>query len=272
MPRKFKTVDYEATLDQSVSIRECLPPEPLARFIAQVITELDLSEIYAAYGRRGGTAIAPEVLLGLLFYGYASGVFSSRKLEQASRESIPFRFLSGHLHPDHDTIANFRRRFLGPIKGLFVQVLLLAVDAKVLSLDDISVDGTKIHADASKSKAVSYGHLVTLRAALTAEVEELLRLGEAADGPGRPDSLDVTAELDRRREKLAHLAQAETVLRARAEERYQLEQVAYEAKLAERAARQQQSGRKPGGRVPQPPFWPSEITTSTTSQTPSRGS
>ena len=175
MPRKFKTVDYEATLDQRVSIRECLPPEHLARFIAQVITELDLSEIYAGYGRRGGTAIAPEVLLGLLFYGYASGVFSSRKLEQASRESIPFRFLSGHLQPDHDTIASFRRRFLGPIKALFVQVLRLAVDAKVLTLDDISLDGTKLHADASKSKAVSYGHLVTLRAALTAEVDELLR-------------------------------------------------------------------------------------------------
>lgn len=254
MPRKFKTVDYEATLDQRVSIRECLPPGHLARFIAEVITELDLSEIYAAYGRRGGTAIAPEVLLGLLFYGYASGVFSSRKIEQASRESIPFRFLSGHLHPDHDTIANFRRRFLGPIKALFVQVLLLAVEAKVLSLDDISIDGTKIHADASKSKAVSHGHLVRLQAALTAEVDELLRLGEAADGPVRPDVLDITAELDRRQETLAHLAQAEIVLQARAEERYQLEEAAYEAKMAERAARQRQSGRNPGGRVPQPPF------------------
>ena len=92
MPRKFKTVDYEATLEQKVSIRECLPPEHLARFIAQVLTQLDLSEIYGAYGRRGGTAIAPEVLLGLLFYGYATGVFSSRKIEQATYESIPFRF------------------------------------------------------------------------------------------------------------------------------------------------------------------------------------
>lgn len=254
MPRKFKTVDYEATLDERVSIRECLPPEHLARFIAQVITELDLSEIYAAYGRRGGTAIAPEVLLGLLFYGYASGVFSSRKLEQASRESIPFRFLSGHLHPDHDTIASFRRRFLGPIHGLFVQVLLRAVEAKVLTLDDISLDGTKIHADASKSKAVSYGHLVTLRDALTAEVEVLLQLGEAADAPSPLNALEVSAEIDRRRGKLAHLAEAETVLQTRAEERYQLEAAAYEAKMAERAARQRQSGRKPGGRVPQSPF------------------
>ena len=160
MPRKFTTVDYEATLNQKVSLRECLPPEHLARFIAQVITELDLSDIYAAYGCRGGAAIAPEVLLGLVFYGYATGVFSSRKIERATYESIPFRFLAGHLHPDHDTIASFRRRFLDQIKGLFVQVLLLAVETGVLTLDDVSLDGTKIHADASKSRAISYGHLL----------------------------------------------------------------------------------------------------------------
>jgi transposase len=254
MPRKFKTVDYEASLDQQVSLRECLPPEHLARFIAKVISELDLSDIYAAYGSRGGSAIAPEVLLGLLFYGYASGVFSSRKIERATYESIPFRFLSGHLHPDHDTIASFRQRFLEHIKGLFVQVLLLAVAAEVLTLDDVSLDGTKIHADASKSKAISYGHLVNLRAALEAEVEELLRLGEAADGPSLPEAVDVCAEIDRRRQKLAHLTQAEAVLQARAEERYQLEQAEYEAKLAERAAQHQQTGRNPRGQAPKPPL------------------
>ena len=145
MSRKFKTVDYEASLNQQVSLRECLPPGHLARFIARVITELDLQEIYGVYGSRGGVAIAPEVLLGLLFYGYATGVFSSRKIEQATYESIPIRFLSGNLHPDHDTIANFRRRFLEQIKGLFVQVLMRAVETGVLTLDDVSLDGTKIH-------------------------------------------------------------------------------------------------------------------------------
>jgi len=254
MPRTFKTVDYEATLDQKVSLRECLPPEHLARFIAKVIAELDLSAIYAGYGRRGGSAIAPEVLLGLLFYGYANGVFSSRKLERATYESIPFRFLAGHLHPDHDTLASFRQRFLEQIKGLFVQVLLLAVEAEVLTLEDVSLDGTKIHADASKSKALSYGHLVKRRAALEAEVDELLRLGEAADAPSLPEAVDVSAASERRRQKLANLTQAEIVLQARAEDRYQLEQAEYEAKLAERAARQQQTGRKPRGTAPKPPL------------------
>jgi len=254
MPRLFKTVDYEATLDQKVSLRECLPPEHLARFIAKVIAELDLSDIYAAYGSRGGIAIAPEVLLGLLFYGYASGVFSSRKIERATYESIPFRFLAGHLHPDHDTLANFRRRFLDQIKALFVQVLLWAVEAEVFTLADISLDGTKIHADASKSQAISYGHLVKRRAALEAEVAELLRLGEAADAPSLAASVDISAEIERRRQTLTHLTQAETVLQARAEERYQCEHAEYETKLTERAARQQQTGRKPRGPAPKPPL------------------
>ncbi len=237
MPRQFKTVDYEASLDQTVSLRECLPPEHLARFIAQVISKLDLSEIYAAYGSRGGSVIAPEVLLGLLFYGYATGVFSSRQIERATYESIPFRFLSGHLHPDHDTIAAFRQRFLGQIKELFVQVLLLAVEAKQLTLEDVSIDGTKIHADASKSQAISYGHLVKLRATLEAEVEELLRLSTAADASSLPTSMDVSAEIGRRQQRLANLTEVEQVLLARATERYQLEQAEYDAKVAERQAR-----------------------------------
>jgi len=253
MPRKFKTVDYEATLDQRVSIRECLPPAHLCRFIAKVITELDLSAIYGAYGNRGGTAIAPPVLLGLLFYGYATGVFSSRKIEQATYESMPFRFLAGHLHPDHATIASFRRRFLEPIKGLLVQVLLWAVEAEVLTLADISLDGTKLHADASKSKAVSYGHLVKLRTVLEMEVTELLQLAEAADTP-LPEAFDVGSEIKRRQQKLDQLTAAEGVLQTRAQERYEQEKVEYAVKLAERATRAQQTGRKLRGRDPKPPL------------------
>ena len=103
------------------------------------------------------------------------------RLSEPAKKSIPFRFLAGHLHPDHDTIASFRQRFLAQIKELFVQVLLWAVEAEVLTLEDISIDGTKIHADADHSKAVSYGYLVQLRAALESEVEQLLKWGEAAD-------------------------------------------------------------------------------------------
>ena len=134
MTRQFKTVDYEATLNLTVSLREALPPTHLARFVADVISQLDLSPLYARYGTRGGEPFAPEILLGLLFYGYATGVFSSRRIEQATYESLPFRFLAGDLHPDHDTIAHFRKTFLPELKDLFVQVLLLAQAAGVLKL------------------------------------------------------------------------------------------------------------------------------------------
>jgi len=126
MTRKFKTVDYEAALDQTVSLREALPANHLARFVVDIVAELDLAHIYERYGLRGGEAYAPELLLALLFYGYATGVFSSRKIEKATYEMLPFRFVAGGLHPDHDTLANFRKTFRAEIKDLFVQVLLLA--------------------------------------------------------------------------------------------------------------------------------------------------
>ena len=126
MTRQFKTPDYEATLNQTITLREALPLNHLARFVVDVIAQLDLSRIYAGYAPLGGIAFAPEILLGLLFYGYATGVFSSRKIERATYEHIPFRFIASGLHPDHDTIAHFRKTFLAEIQELFVQILLLA--------------------------------------------------------------------------------------------------------------------------------------------------
>src|SRR6184192_4916076 len=164
MKRTFKTVNYEQALDLTVRLGDCLPPNHLARFVVDSVALLDLSALYARYGTRGGEPYAPEVLLGLLLYGYATGVFSSRKIERATYETVPFRFIAGNLHPDHDTLATFRKTFLPELKELFVQVLLLAQVAGALKLGNISLDGTKIHADASKSKAVSYQHLLTLEA------------------------------------------------------------------------------------------------------------
>jgi transposase len=253
MARKFKTVDYEKTLDTTVTLREVLPPDHLARFLVGLIALLDLSCFYAAYGPRGGEAYAPEILLGLLFYGYATGVFSSRGIEKATYESIPFRFLAGGWHPDHDTIADFRKRFLPQITELFVQVLLVARALGELKLGNISLDGSKIHADASKHHAVSYGRLLEMEKQLQAEVEELLALSEQADLEAVPEELNVAAEIALRQTRLLNLAEAKAVLEARAEERYQAEQAEYEAKLKERAEKEQQRGRKLGGRPPQPP-------------------
>jgi transposase len=253
MARKFKTVDYEQSLKQTVTIEECLAPGHLARFIVAIIAMLDLSAIYRQYAPRGGEPYAPEIMLGLLFYGYATGVFSSRKIEEATYESIPFRFIAGGLHPDHDTIANFRKTFLAEIAELFVQVLLVAKEAGVLKLGNISLDGSKIHADASKSKAISYKRLLQLEKQLRAGVEELLALSDRAERGELPEGLDVEAEVIFRRERLANLAQAKAVLDLRAEERYQVEKAEYEAKLRERKERAKRTGRKPRGRTPKPP-------------------
>src|SRR5207245_1299886 len=186
----------------------------------------------------GGDRYAPDVLFGVLRYGYATGVFSPGKIECATYEAVPFRFIAGNLHPDHDTLATFRRTFLPDLKDLFVQVLLLAQEAGVLKLGTISLDGTKVHADASKRKAVSYKRLLEVEAQLRTEVEELFALSEQSDQPEVPDGLVVRDEIARREDRLARLAEAKAVLEARAEERTAAEQTEYEAKLAQRAERE----------------------------------
>jgi transposase len=255
MSRKFRTANYEETLNQTIRLAEALPPEHLARFVVDVISQLDLSKIYERYAPVGGEAIAPEILLGLLFYGYATGVFSSRKIEKASYESIPFRYIAGGLHPDHDTIAHFRKTFLNEIKELFVQILLLAQAAGVLKLGNISLDGSKIHADASKSKAVSYKRLIEIETQLRKEVGELFELGEQVDQGEQqlPEGLILQDEIAIREERLANLAKAKAELEARAQERYEAEQAEYEAKLREREKKARKHHRKPKGRPPQPP-------------------
>jgi transposase len=253
MKRTFKTADYDATLDVTVRLGDCLPPDHLARFVVDTIAHLDLSAIYARYGSRGGQPYAPEILLALLFYGYATGTFSSRKIERATYETVPFRFIAGNLHPDHDTLATFRKTFLPELKDLFVQVLLLAQVAGVLKLGNISLDGTKIHADASKSKAVSYKHLLALETQLRAEVEQLFALSERVDQGEMPDGLVVSDEIAIRQARLARLAEAKAVLQARAQERTATEQAEYDAKMAERAEKARQTGRTPRGRSPKPP-------------------
>ncbi len=253
MARKFKTVDYEEALNITVTLRDCLSPDHLARFIVEAIAKLDLSCFYAHYGSRGGEPYAPEILLGLLLYGYATSVISSRKIEKATYDSIPFRFVAGGLHPDHDTIANFRKTFLPEIKELFVQVLVMAQEAGVLNLENVSLDGSKIHADASKSKAVSYKRLLELESQLSTEVEELFVFLEQADLSELPEGLNIAEEIAFRQARLVNLAQAKAVMEARAEERYQAEKAEYEAKMREREEKAKETGRKPRGPEPQPP-------------------
>jgi len=255
MSRKFKRPDYEATLHTPIQLGDALGADHLARFVVDIISQLDLSKIYAGYAERGGEAIAPEVLLGLLFYGYATGEFSSRRIERASYENLGYRYVAGGLHPDHDTIANFRATFLVELEDLFVQILILAKLAGKLKLGNISLDGSKIHADASKSQAVSYGRLIELEAGLRAEVGKLIEWGEQADqGDIRlPEDLVVQDEITLRKERLENLAQAKAVLEARAKERYAVEKAEYDEKVREREAKARKRRKRPRGREPKPP-------------------
>jgi transposase len=249
----FRPVDRQTGFLLPPSVDEWLPEKHLARFVVEVIDGLDLRVMRGSYRGSGSASYHPSLLLGILVYGYATGVFSSRKLERASYDSVAFRFIAANQHPDHDTIAAFRRRFLQEIEGLFVQVLAVAREMGVLKMGTVALDGTKIHANASRHSALSYEHAGKIEAQLKAEVAELLAKAEAADRADLPDGLSIPDELARREERLAKLAEARAKIEARAQERFEREQAEYEARLAARDAKAAATGRKPRGKPPQPP-------------------
>src|SRR4051794_36877742 len=248
----FRLVDRDTGFLLPPSVDEWLPERHLARFVVEVIEGLDLRAMIGRYRGGGEAAYHPRLLLGILVYGYATGVFSSRKLERATYDSVAFRFIAANQHPDHDTIAAFRRRFLPQLEALFVQVLL-AREMGVLQLGTVALDGTKIHAHASRHSALSYAHAGQIEAQLRAEVAELLAKAEAADGADLPDGLSIPEELARREQRLAEIARARAVIEARARERHAREQAEYDAKIAARAAKAAATGQKPRGRPPVPP-------------------
>jgi transposase len=253
MSGRFVPVDRNTAYLLPPSVQEWLPENHLARFVVEIVEQLDLTKLTAAYGGRGSEAFHPAMLVAVLFYGYATGVFSSRQLERATYDSVAFRYVAANRHPDHDTIATFRKRFLPEVSGLFVQILAVAQQMGVLKVGKVSLDGTKVHANASKHSALSWEHASKIEVQLQAEVQELLRLAETADQADVPDGMNVPEELARREARLAGIAAAKAAMEARAAERYAREQAVYEQKLAERAAQEERTGRKPGGTPPAAP-------------------
>ena len=249
----FRSIDRQTGYLLPPSVDEWLPEKHLARFIVEVIEGLDLRGMSGAYRGSGSASYHPRMLLGLLVYGYATGVFSSRKLERATYDSVAFRFIAANDHPDHDTIAAFRRRFLKDIEKLFVDVLRLAREMGVLKMGTIGLDGTKIQANASRHSALSYEHAVKIEAQLKAEVADLMAKAEAADAADIPDGMSIPDELARREERLAKIAEARATIEARAKERHAREKAEHEAKMAAREARIAATGKKPGGKPPAPP-------------------
>lgn len=246
----FRPINRDTGFLLPPSVDEWLPERHLARFVVEVVDQLDLSSMVKAYRGSGSASYHPSMLLGLLIYGYATKVFSSRAIERATYDSVAFRFIASNQHPDHDTIAAFRKRFLPQIEALFVEVLRLARTMGVLKLGTVGLDGTKLHANASRHSALSYGHARKLEKQLRREVRQLLKLAEQADAADIPDGMSIPAELERREARLAAIAEAKRKIAARVQER---EQAEYEAKLEVRAQREKRTGKKPRGRPPQPP-------------------
>src|ERR1017187_1352328 len=249
----FRTIDRQTGFLLPPSVEEWIPERHLARFVVEVVEGLDLRSMSGSYRGSGSASYHPSVLLGIMVYGYATGIFSSRKLERATYDSVAFRFIAANEHPDHDTIATFRRRFLKQIEGLFVQVLVLAREMGLLKLGTLGLDGTKIHANASRHSALSYEHAGNIEAQLKAEVAELMAKAEAADKADLPDGMSIPEELARREDRLQKIAQTRAKIEARSKERFAREQVEHEAKIAAREAKTKATGKKPGGRPPAPP-------------------
>jgi transposase len=249
----FRPIDRKTPYFLPPSLEDWLPEGHLARFIVEVVEGLDLGGLESAYAGRGSAAYHPALLLSLLVYGYSTGVFSSRRIERATYDSVAFRYIAAGSHPDHDTLANFRRRFLDELAGIFVQALELAREMKLLKLGTLSLDGAKIHANASRHSALSYGHIEKIETQLKAEVEERLVLAEHADRKEVPDGVILPEEIKRREDRLSALAAAKVKIEARARERFEREQAAYEAQVASREAKAKAQGKKPGGRPPKAP-------------------
>lgn len=250
---RFRPINRETDYLLPPSVQDWLPESHLARYVVEVVEDLDLSELERAYAGRGSVAYHPAMLLSLLIYGYATGAYSSRKIERASYDSLAFRFIACDQHPDHDTLASFRRRHREQFATTFVQVLQIARENQLLRFGTVSLDGTKIHANASRHSALSYAHAEKIEAQLKAEVQEMLELAEAADQRDLPDGVSLPDEIKRREDRLVAIAEAKAKLEARAKERFEREQAEYQAKLAKREAKEKASGKKPGGKPPKPP-------------------
>jgi len=250
---RFKPIKREMNYLFPPSMNDWLPEQHLARFIVEIVEQLDVQPMERAYGTSGSAPFHPALLLSILVYGYATGVFSSRKLEHATYDSVAFRFVAADEHPDHDTLNTFRKRFLKEIAGLMVQVLLIARTLGVLQLGNIALDGSKLKANASKHSALSYGHIKKLEAQLHGEVKKLMALAEAADNEKIPAGINLPAEIARREDRLTAIATAKTTIEARAQERFAREQADYQATLDHREAQSKERGKPPRGRAPRPP-------------------
>src|SRR5438445_1849040 len=259
MGKQFRSCELNQALLLPPSLHDWLPEGHLARFVAEVVETLDLCAIYAQYEEGDGRGLAaydPRMMVRLLLYGYCRGKASSRRIERATYEDVAFRYLAADEHPDHDTIADFRKEHLAHLSQLFGQVLRLCQQAGLVKLGHVARDGTKVKANASQHKAMSYERMGEAEKKLAAEVKALLqeaaRVDAEEDGKGRRGD-ELPAELARRETRLVKIREAQAALEREARERAEEEKVRVASRLKEREQQEAQRGRKFGGRPPEAP-------------------
>jgi transposase len=262
MGKQFRDCNLNQLLLLPASLHDWLPEGHLARFVGEVVEALDLSALYAKYEEGDGRGLAaydPRMMVRLLMYGYSRGGASSRRIERATYEDVGFRYLAADAHPDHATIADFRRAHLANLAQLFVQVLRLCQQAGLVKLGHVALDGTKVKANASKHKAMSYERMGEAEKRLEAEVQALLEEAARVDaeedgkyGKGKRGD-ELPAELARRETRLAKIREAQAALEREAREQAEAEKARVAARLKERAQQEAERGRKFRGRPPQAP-------------------
>ena len=234
-------------------IEDWIPENHLARFVIELVDKLDFQSVYNSYKGVGSMPYDPKMLLSLLFYGYSTGVFSSRKIEKSTYDSVAFRFIAGNNHPDHDTISSFRKRFLPKIQEWFKEILLIGKELNLVKLGNIYIDGTKVQANASRHKAMSYEYIQKLEKQLDTEITKLLELANSKDEEEVDLELDIPKEIELRETRLKKIKEAKEVIKQRATDRYKKEKAEYDKKMEVRAEKEKQTGKKQKGRAPKVP-------------------
>ncbi len=227
-------------------LKDWIPEDDLAHFVLAAVERVDITHFEVNERGTGDAQYHPRMMLALLIYCYANGIFSSRRIERATHRDIGVRFVAANTHPDHDTICKFRRENAEAVSESFLQVLLLARELKLLKVGLVSVDGTKLDANASKHRGLRYDRARELVAQLKLDVDDLLARAEQADGSGGDDPQALPEEIARREVLREKLDAACKRLEAQAQARAEKERKEYEAKLAAREARKgKRKGKKP---------------------------
>lgn len=236
MAKRFVNIDRSTPIILPQDMRDWLPQDHIARFVIEAVDSSDLTLASVNKNGSGDCQYPPGMMLSMLIYAYCTGRFSSRSIESATYSDVALRFITADTHPDHDTICSFRRNNGPLISSVFISVLVLAKELKFLHVGTVSIDGSKIEANASKHKAVSFERAQEKIDHLQVEVTELLERAEKADSTPLADGLSIPKEIKRREDRIAQLLKARENLKARAKAKVEAELMAYEEDLRKRKA------------------------------------